>query len=673
VVLGVLGVLLGPGAAGADSAPPELAGREGVRDERELVFTASKRLERTAETPAIVQVLTARDLWQRGVRTIHEALAYVAGFEIVAGKRVPFTFTHAIPGSVLVLLDGVALNGPYDNLFGTSLDFGTSLLFVNRIEVITSPGGVLWGGNTFVGIVNIVTQDALSSPGVHGRLGGGTFDYFEAGASAGFNAGPVEVYVAANAVTVRDPSVYVTNSPLDETTMGNRGRVDPGREYYVDLLAKARYRDLTLTVRHPFEQGYYSISELGARLPGNFQGSYSEPRRVYALAWQPWFLDRQVGLSITLRHLEVAERFLDREYPPSSLGAYPLGLQRYITVSSTRSGIDAEARLALPWRNDLILGSAYSLEQSFDAQLVVAPGSAGEAARLLPLIPDFRRHVGALYAHDVVRLNRWLTLTAGVRWQKATDYATTQGSGGLAFSPVRRVTLKVNYAQGFRPPPLQYNAGPDKTPTLFRPAPLVPETSGALQSQIDATLLENVGPLRRVRAQIAYTYNRVDNLIVATSQDRSNIITVFNSTMGTVAVHSVDGRLDVAADRFSLWLSASHNTVVTGDVNQFLTSLPASASTLISAGGTAVLWLQPRVELFAATRYVSGIPEALNPRPDATQLDAGLHLRRLPGGFEVSVVVRNLNGSTVAQTLIAPVPVPQPGRSAFARLSWTWR
>ena len=41
-----------------------------------------------------------------------------------------------------------------------------------RLEVVTGPGGVLWGANSFLGIVNVITKDAerRERPGGIGRL-----------------------------------------------------------------------------------------------------------------------------------------------------------------------------------------------------------------------------------------------------------------------------------------------------------------------------------------------------------------------------------------------------------------------------------------------------------------------------------------------------------------------
>ena len=50
--------------------------------ERQVVFAVSKRVQSKDEAPAIVTTFTAQQLNELGIRTIEEALKYIAGFEV---------------------------------------------------------------------------------------------------------------------------------------------------------------------------------------------------------------------------------------------------------------------------------------------------------------------------------------------------------------------------------------------------------------------------------------------------------------------------------------------------------------------------------------------------------------------------------------------------------------
>ena len=45
---------------------------------------------------------------------------------------------------------------------------------IERIEVISGPGATLWGANAVNGVINIITRNAGSSPGVYADVWGGT-------------------------------------------------------------------------------------------------------------------------------------------------------------------------------------------------------------------------------------------------------------------------------------------------------------------------------------------------------------------------------------------------------------------------------------------------------------------------------------------------------------------
>src|SRR5207302_349706 len=72
----------------------------------------------------------------------------------------------------LVLIDGRAV---YTPLYGGVLwDVQDYLLEdIDRIEVISGPGGTLWGANAVNGVINIVTRAARDTQGLYVSAGGG--------------------------------------------------------------------------------------------------------------------------------------------------------------------------------------------------------------------------------------------------------------------------------------------------------------------------------------------------------------------------------------------------------------------------------------------------------------------------------------------------------------------
>ena len=74
------------------------------------------------------------------------------------------------------LHDGVSLFDPYANIPTTSRL--QPMEMIKRVEMITGPGGVLWGSNSLLGILNVITKDAEDIEGVEvgGQVGDGRGD-----------------------------------------------------------------------------------------------------------------------------------------------------------------------------------------------------------------------------------------------------------------------------------------------------------------------------------------------------------------------------------------------------------------------------------------------------------------------------------------------------------------
>ena len=90
-----------------------------------------------------------------------EALGTVPGWIDVTAHRQPGRRSRWCAASArraLLLRDGVSLFDPWVNIAWLSRT--QPLETIKRIEVVTGPGGVLWGANSFLGIVNVITKDA---------------------------------------------------------------------------------------------------------------------------------------------------------------------------------------------------------------------------------------------------------------------------------------------------------------------------------------------------------------------------------------------------------------------------------------------------------------------------------------------------------------------------------
>ena len=180
-----LAMLLALGATAIPPArahdAPAKAGELGDLSLEELgeitVTSVSRREEPLLEAAAAVFVITRDDIRRSGAATLPDVLRMAPNLEVArqGTSQQAITargFNSINANKLLVLIDGRSV---YTPLFSGVLWDAQDLLLqdVERIEVISGPGGTLWGSNAVNGVINIITRSAADTIGslVTARLG----------------------------------------------------------------------------------------------------------------------------------------------------------------------------------------------------------------------------------------------------------------------------------------------------------------------------------------------------------------------------------------------------------------------------------------------------------------------------------------------------------------------
>jgi iron complex outermembrane receptor protein len=136
------------------------------------VTSVSKKPERLLDAPASVFVITAEDIRRAGAGSIPEALrlapnlqvGQVSGYEYSISARGLNGSGNSGPNKLLVMIDGRSVYAPlFSGVFWDQQDL--ILEDVERIEVISGPGGTMWGVNAVNGVINITTRSARATQG----------------------------------------------------------------------------------------------------------------------------------------------------------------------------------------------------------------------------------------------------------------------------------------------------------------------------------------------------------------------------------------------------------------------------------------------------------------------------------------------------------------------------
>jgi iron complex outermembrane receptor protein len=142
------------------------------------VTSVSRRAEKLSTTASAIQIITAEDIRSSGASSIPEALRLAPNLQVAQVNSSQWAvsargFNNVLANKLLVMIDGRTVYTPL--YAGVSWDVqNLPLEAVDRIEVISGPGGTLWGANAVNGVINIITKSAKETQGLSLEGGAGT-------------------------------------------------------------------------------------------------------------------------------------------------------------------------------------------------------------------------------------------------------------------------------------------------------------------------------------------------------------------------------------------------------------------------------------------------------------------------------------------------------------------
>lgn len=197
------GASLTPSVAPADSATSvpaaprigaaQLNAEHSERPNYSSVVTATRDAAPLHSVASTISVITARDLEERQLLGIADALRELPGLQIVRTGGLGGTtslFTRGTNANhTLVLVDGVRVADP--STFTGAVDLADlSTDAVERLEVLRGPASSLYGSGALGGVVSIVTREGRGPLKLRARLEGGSLSTFHALGNASGSVGP---------------------------------------------------------------------------------------------------------------------------------------------------------------------------------------------------------------------------------------------------------------------------------------------------------------------------------------------------------------------------------------------------------------------------------------------------------------------------------------------------
>ncbi|MBW4053648.1 MAG: TonB-dependent receptor [Proteobacteria bacterium] len=610
------------------------------------VTSVARRPQKLLRTAAAVQVITQEQIRRSGATTLPQVLRLVDNLEVARKNSHDWAisargFNTALANKLLVMIDGRSVYTPlFSGVFWDAQDY--LLKDIDRIEVISGPGGTLWGANAVNGVINIITKSARDTQGFYAQESGGTQLHELAGARYGGALSSNTWFRVYGKYVDQGDEVMTDGAPAsDSWRQGRAGfRID----------SDPSSRD-ALMVQGDFYEGHEYVPTGGeaASSGGDLLGRWN--RRLSA--------DSKMSLQsyIDRTHL------LDPE-PAVALGRLQLAPPGVLRDDLTTYDVDFQDSVAAA-RHHIVWGLGY--RRTHDAVLA-APGLA-----FLPNVLD--QNLYSSFIQDDFALRPDLALIAGTKLQH-NDYTgwEWQPSVRAQWTFAREESLWAAISRAVRTPSRVdrnlYEPGPPR-PLLLRGSP------NFVSEKLLAYELGYRGEIgRRFGSSISTFYNLYHDLR-STSYTPGSVLPLYFANNLEGDTYGLEFSGDYQATR-NLSLNVGYDLlkenlhVAPGqiDINHALneTADPEHQFFLRSS-----MNLPRHLELNAALRWIDTLHTNSGPTPGTVpayfELDARLGWR-LSRQFELAMDGRNLLHARHVE-----YGFPSPTRIEIARtvyLSLTW-
>jgi iron complex outermembrane recepter protein len=347
------------------------------------VTSASRHPESLLDSASAIQVLTSEDIAESGAVTIPEALQLADNLDIAQKNPHDWAisargFNSNLGDKMLVLMDGRSVYTPlFSGVFWNAQDY--LLEDIDRIEVISGPGGALWGANAVNGVISVTTKSAQDTQGFFLEQADGTALQEYSGARYGGMLAPnVFFRVYAKYMDFLDAELGSGNDAHDAWKQGQAG-------FRVDAVTSSHN---TFTLQGDIYGGDLGIaSGNDARLQGeNVLGRWTD------------ILENGSDIKLQV--------YFDRSYISDPFGASPFAPAGFLIDVLDTYDVDFQHHIQVNPRNQVVWGFGYRF--THDDVQQDAPNFG-----FRPMSLD--QTLVSAFAQDEIELQRHIHLTVGTK------------------------------------------------------------------------------------------------------------------------------------------------------------------------------------------------------------------------------------------------------------------
>lgn len=676
----VLLLALGPATALGGRDLPEDVDLLTAYGGADVVSIATGRQQPLRQAPAVASVVTRDDIRASGARTLSEALVGVPGLHVSRSSLAfnpIFTFrgihTQFNP-QVLLLINGLPMTsvfaGDRGNVWG-----GMLVDNIQRIEVIRGPGSALYGADAFAGVINVITRAPTDFDGTEAGVRVGSFATRDAWVSHAGTLGPARfaLHASRSSTDGDDQTIRFDAESQIDAVLGTTASRAPGplslgvqgSDLALDVMAGPWQFRTAMKERHDFGVGAGVASALDP------EGNGSGRRWTADLGWQRDDLWRDWDVGVQLSYLRLTD-FSDLQlFPPGAFGgSFPDGVRGIPRKWEQHYGLTGSG-LYRGWKDHLLRMGAgfgkldlYKVRERKNYVLTFVPGigvipvplaeGLVDVSASAPFIRPHERRFNYVYLQDEWSLSRHLTLTAGVRHDRYSDFGhTTNPRLALVWDAGLGVSWKLLYGKAFRAPSFaeQYNIN---NPVALGNPDVAPEKIETLEAAVAWKPSRHLDLSANV-----YAYRVGDTLRQEPNSDPTTGATAQNG-------EGIDGHgleLEFGWQASPRWRVSGHYALIRArdrETGEDPGNAPRQKAYLqFDWRAIPDLKITPRVYWVAdrarQTAHAGETPDPRPPVPDYVLADLTVMAENVLPGLDLSLSILNIADAAAAE------PSPSPG------------
>lgn len=395
------------------------------------ISAASKYLQKSADIPASVTVITSEEISKYGYKNLSDVLQSIKSFYISYDRNYSYLGVRGFSrptdynNRILLLLNGHSVN---ENIYGSAYignDLGIHLNSVERIEIVRGPSSALYGSNAMLAVINVITKKGSAIDGLMVNAEVGSYRNLQTSARYG----------------------KVFSNDLDIFVSGNLGDIKGEDQFYSEYNGIAQNLDWEKFIGFTSALIFKNFSLFGkfsSRKKGIPTGAYdivfNQPESHTLDEYQ--FIELKYEGEIGIDKSVLLRTYYDNYH---YFGTYQYDIIGHDQSTGSWFGTEAQLRWDLTTSNRLIAGIEYknntrAIFKYWNPEIIFFDG-------------NFPSSLTSFYLQNEYQALDNLSVTLGLRLDKYSVFKMfTSPRGAIIYQAAKSSTFKFLYGEAFRIP-----------------------------------------------------------------------------------------------------------------------------------------------------------------------------------------------------------------------------